>query len=249
MRLYPLPGRGLGSHGIYEELVLPGPRVRDLPYVAANMVSSVDGTASVSGKASGIGSQEDRRVMRVLRSLVDAVMVGAGTLRAEKLNLGLDEPSSRQPLAVIVGGAEDLDLERLVDSSQETLVVTPAETQGTRRSHAGSGEQEDGNPRRLRIPASGRGRVDLESLLKTLRADHGVQRLLVEGGPSLNRALLDANLLDELFLTLAPKLLPGCGPQIILGDPQRPDDSAAGLRLLSVHAAEDELFLRYRVHR
>ncbi len=67
------------------------------------MVSTVDGRTAVSDKAGGIGSPVDRATMRNLRSMVDAVMVGAGTLRAEKLALGLDDgPGVAQPLAVVV---------------------------------------------------------------------------------------------------------------------------------------------------
>ncbi|MDQ3361909.1 MAG: dihydrofolate reductase family protein, partial [Actinomycetota bacterium] len=89
------------------------------------------------------------------------------------------------------------------------------------------------------------GRVDVRALLEVLRTTHGVERLLVEGGPALNRALIDESLADELFLTVAPKLLSGDESAIVRG-------ACAGgeprsLHLLSVHSAGDELFLRYRL--
>jgi riboflavin biosynthesis pyrimidine reductase len=114
LRLYPLPTRDLSARGIYEDLELPPPERSDpsRPYVIINMVSSIDGKVAIEGKSSRIGSETDRRVMRTLRSKVDAVMVGAGTLRAEKLSLGLDECSAgKQPLAVVVTATGDVSLE------------------------------------------------------------------------------------------------------------------------------------------
>jgi 2,5-diamino-6-(ribosylamino)-4(3H)-pyrimidinone 5'-phosphate reductase len=205
------------------------------------MVSSVDGRTSVAGKASGIGSRTDRSAMRAIRSRVDAVMVGAGTLRAEKVDLGLDDPEAAQPLAVIVGGAGGMQIEeRLVlNNGQEALVVLP---QGARSNPTEAGA---GAPRVLRGSGQDAGRVDLRSLLGVLRAEHGVRRLLAEGGPSLNRALVDAGLVDEIFLTVAPKLLTGPESSILSGDPEA--QTTRGLDLISAYAAEDELFLRYRL--
>ena len=80
-----------------------------------------------------------------------------------------------------------------------------------------------------------------------MRASHGIRALLCEGGPTLNRALLDDGLLDELFLTLAPLLVAGEGDvQRDRGRRRRPT-APARLRLLGVLRHEDELFLRYGV--
>src|SRR5918998_1798879 len=136
LRLYPEPGVLSDKGEIYEDLDLPGLANRRLPYVLINMVSSVDGRSSESGKASGIGGPADRGAMRALRSRVDAVMVGAGTLRAEKLNLGLDEPEAEQPLAVVVGGAGGLPvLEHLVRPVGQSVILAvpqkyPAQNNG-----------------------------------------------------------------------------------------------------------------------
>jgi riboflavin biosynthesis pyrimidine reductase len=102
------------KEGIYQGIWFPPSRGRDptRPYVFINMVASVDGKTAVEGKASSLGSAADRSVMRTLRSRADAVMVGGGTLRAEKLSLSLeaDEPGPR-PLAVILTNTGDVPLE------------------------------------------------------------------------------------------------------------------------------------------
>jgi riboflavin-specific deaminase-like protein len=241
LRLYPEPRVLAGEEEIYQDLQLSPAESPLLPYVLVNMVSSVDGRSSVGGKAAGIGSQADRGAMRAVRSRVDAVMVGAGTLRAEKLNLGLDDSDARQPLAVIVGGAGDLPIvERLVGKRQDAILAV---LEGAR------GVPETGRDRLtvIEAPSTGHGRVDLRWLLKSLKSDHAVDRLLVEGGPTLNRAMMDGGLANELFLTLAPKLLFGKEAAIVRGDAGDDQGWSRGLELLSVHSSGSELFLRYRL--
>ena len=248
LRLYPEPGVLADKGEIYDDLHLPDRANRRLPYVLINMINSVDGRSSASGKASGIGGPADRGAMRALRSRVDAVMVGAGTLRAEKLNLGLDEPEAEQPLAVVVGGAGGLPvLEHLVRPAGQAVILAVPQ-----KYPAQNGADTDGSGdglTTLQCPGPRPGRVDLRDLLHALKAEHAVDRLLVEGGPGLNRSLIDAGLVDELFLTVAPKLL--LGPEAaILGATTEDNEVRApsqALALVSVHSAGDEIFLRYRV--
>jgi riboflavin-specific deaminase-like protein len=247
IRLYPLPAQKLPAGAIYQEIEPPPPERRDprRPYVIINMVSSVDGrTATLEGKASPIGSETDRRIMRTLRSKADAVMVGAGTLRAEKLSLGLDEPSGTQPLAVIAtGSGDDVPIERnlIVGEGQEVLVITAQDAPHNLE------ERLRESARVLRTPASPQGAIDLARSIEALKAEHTVELLLIEGGPSLNHAFISDRLADELFLTLAPKLLGGTADQspAILNGPILAD---AHTYLLSAYLAEDELFLRYSLH-
>ena len=202
-----------------------------------NMVSSVNGVASVGGRAAGIGGSADRKAMRELRSRVDAVMVGAGTLRAERMRLGLDDPSLPQPLAVIVCGQKPPPLAGMLlrDSRQRVLLVVPEEAS---RSY----DQlllED--VELMPAPSLSSGRVDLRSALDKLRADHSVSRLLIEGGPTINGALFAQDLVDELFVTIAPSLLPSTGANIVNVQTNHK------LKLLSARAVGDEVFLRYTV--
>lgn len=212
------------------------------PWVTVNMVSSVDGRAAVSGGAADLGSAADRTVMRTLRAKADAVMVGAGTLRAEKLSLGLDSvPFESQPLGVVVSSSPDgLPFRNLVSvGSQRILVITSAVP--TNPTPPGLSFR--------RVPSAEGTGVDVESAVFSLKKEEGVEALLVEGGPSLNAALFSLGLVDELFVTLAPKLI-GAGPigsaDAIVGGITAPNQ-ALGLRLLSAFVAEHELFLRYAV--
>jgi 2,5-diamino-6-(ribosylamino)-4(3H)-pyrimidinone 5'-phosphate reductase len=248
LRLYPPPAREVSA--IYEDLDLPptGDRDRARPYVIINTVSSVDGRTAKEGKTAGIGSITDRRTMRTLRSKADAVMVGAGTLRAEKLSLGLDRTDGvRQPLAIIVTETGEVPLEEhlIVKGGQEVLILlsdaAPKSVVRQLRTLAPV----------MRAPADSAGAVDLEATLRNLKAERGVESLVVEGGPTLNHALISRNLVDELFLTVAPELLGGSADQTLtlLRGPTLPARDRPTLDLLSIHLSGDELFLRYSLAR
>lgn len=236
----------MSAHRIYQDLELPPAGRRDArrPYVLINMVSSLDGRTTVEGGAAHIGGETDRQVMRTLRSKADAVMIGAGTLRAERLSLGLDEPAESQPTAIVLTntGALPLESHLIRHERQRVLVLVPescpeeAVSRLSRRSDV------------LRSPTTRCGAIDMEEALKVLTAEHAVDLLLVEGGPTLNHALISRNLADELFLTLAPKLLGGSRDEalgILKGQRVSPEEPRL-VNLLSVHAAGDELFLRYK---
>ena len=176
--------------------------------------------------------------MRSLRSRVDAVMIGAGTLRAERLSLGLDEEGP-QPVGVIVSSRpEDLPLRNLVSLDKQSVIVLTGGTD--------PGTTDDPAVEFIRVQGSADGRVDLGSALEVLALDHEIGTLLVEGGPSLNASLISLGLVDELFLTLSPKLLSGdVAPPATIVEGAAANDPPTQLRLLSVFAAADELFLRY----
>jgi len=247
LRLYPPPGREVSA--IYEDVNLPPPGHLDAarPYVVVNMVSSVDGRTAAQGKAGGIGSSVDRRAMRTLRSRSDAVMIGAGTLRAEKLSLGLDPSDDVPPLAIIVTDTGNIPLEEnlIVKGGQEVLILlSDAVPEGV-------AERLSKLARVMRAPADPTGAVDLGKALEALRSERGVESIVVEGGPGLNHALISRSLVDELFLTVAPELLGGSPAQTptLLRGPEIPAGDRPTLELVSIHLAGGELFLRYSLAR
>jgi riboflavin-specific deaminase-like protein len=215
-----------------------------------NMVSTVDGKAAVGGTAAGIGSRTDARLMRQVRAAVDAVMHGAGTLRAELVDPRVDTARSRQrvlrglspqPLAVAVSGSLDLDpaSRYLVNGPVGTVILTTASAPAERRERLS---------RYASLLAHDGPTVDLAAALRRLHHEYGVRRLLSEGGPSLNQRLLDAGLIDEVFWTIAPKLAGGHGRATI--DSNQPTTRIrARLDLLSLYEHDGELFARYRLQR
>ncbi len=223
------------------DLAAAAPEAR--PYVVVNMVATVDGRASVAGRTAPISSAADRQIFHALRTRVDAVMVGAGTLRTERYGRLVRDPHRREqrvaaglgadPLAIVVSGRLDLscDLPLLADGASRVVVITASEA-----SIEGCAAQ----VQYLRSSP-----VDLPGVLARLRAEHGVRSILCEGGPSLNAALLACGLIDELFLTTVGKLAGGAGALTIIGS--APVDEPVGVGLRWLLECDGELFARYAV--
>ncbi|CAN5219662.1 pyrimidine reductase family protein [soil metagenome] len=238
-RLLPDPAE-LRAEEIYRDLRFPDPPSHR-PYTTINMVSTADGKITVNDRAGGIGGPVDRLAMRVLRSRVDAVMVGAGTVRAEKINLGVPPDldgiiRGPEPLGIVVSASGDVPLYNLAENSGERLLFLVSDESSREAVEALSAR---GEVRRLREMRGGSGYF---AALSVLRHEYGVRSLLVEGGPSLNHALISSELVDELFLTLAPKLAGGGAGNILSGELF---GGAVEMRLLSVYEADGELYLRY----
>jgi riboflavin biosynthesis pyrimidine reductase len=160
----------------------------DRPFVAMNFAATADGRATIQGVSGPIGSRTDTAMLAGLRKRFDALLIGAGTKRAERY---------------------------------------------------------EGVAQRLVVVESGGGSwADLPELLRTLRAE-GVEALLCEGGPTLHGSLQAAGLVDELFLTIAPKLAGAGAPSILEGGLGQP----IGLRLAWLLEEDGELFARYTVAR
>lgn len=183
-RLLPDPGPTSVSEQL--ETYRPWEEEREgRPFVALNFAATVDGRAAIGGVSGPIGSETDTAMLAGLRKRFDAVMIGAGTKRAE----GYENVSRR--LIVVESGPE--------------------------------------------------GQADVPALLRSLR-DEGVRALLCEGGPTLHGALQADGLVDELFLTIAPKLSGGDAPRIVEG----PLPEVVGLELAWLLEQDGELFARYR---
>ena len=247
LRLFPPPSGTLPAEAAYDDLRWPAPGPTR-PYVAVNMVCTADGRAAVAGRATGIGTRTDRLLMRRLRCHADAVLHGAGTLRAEELTPLVPEPYvatrlarglARQPLAVLVSSSGRLPVERRFFRREDFARVLLTGT-------AGAAALDPAVAAGLRVVVAGERAVDLAAALRALRGELGVRWLLCEGGPTLNHGLLAAGLVDELFLTVAAKLVGSSGPTIVEGAPW-PVEAPVSLELLAIHAEGSELYLRYRV--
>lgn len=249
-RIYPPPYCGVER--IYGDLSFPEstPNAPDLPYVLLNMVSSLDGKVSVQGKSGAIGSRVDRETMRVLRSKVDAVMVGAGTLRAEKVSLVSEGRKEPEPKAIIVTGSLDVPLENLLDSTKEgTLIMVPKAPKGGKAADEEKLKRLFNRANILYCETDMDGRIDFTKALVSLKDGFHVNSLLLEGGPSLSHALVSRGLVSEIFLTLSPKLLGGSRDGSIGILNGKALENAPTPKLISMHKSdpEGELLLRYRV--
>ncbi len=220
------------------------------PLVVLNMISTADGRASLGGRSGPISDRADRALFHELRGVVDGVLVGAGTVRAERYGRMIPDAARRElrrrrglseePLACIVSGrlALDEDVPLLREPSARVAILTASAA--SLPAAAASVEY---------VRTVDGGRLDLAAALEQLRARFDVQSLLCEGGPHLALQLLEADLLDELLLSLSP-LLAGGEPsggealRILAGAELEPP---AELELLAVLRSDSRLFLRYGV--
>jgi riboflavin biosynthesis pyrimidine reductase len=225
--------------GALAELYAPPPP----PWLRVNFVTSVDGAVEVDGVSAGLSGPPDQRVLRLLRRQCDALLIGAGTLRAERYGpmvLGEQERAWRRdqglpehPRLVVVSGSLSLDPGQpaFAEAPVRPLVLTQ-ETAPAARQAALAATTE--------VVTAGIGMVDLGAALLLLH-QRGLTRILCEGGPHLLGELTAANLVDELCLTVSP-LLAGAGAGRITAGLTSP---LREMSLRHVLAAGDTLFLRY----
>lgn len=257
-RLLP-PGRPTGVEQLVDELACPregnladraaaGSRSR--PYLLLNMISTADGRATLGGRSGAIGGQADRELFHGLRTAVDAVMAGAGTVRAERYGRLVRDEHRRairrerglaeEPLACIVSGRLALtsEIPLLADPDARVAIVTAS----------AASLPEDCRADVEYVRTTRDGVLDLPSAMSELRGSLGVRTMLCEGGPHLNSQLLAEGLVDELFLSLSPKLAGGEETSETLRIVSGPElDPPVALELVGALEHDSHLFLRYRV--
>lgn len=252
---------------LYGPLSFPAPTRS--PYVIGNFVSTLDGVVALTESGHGGGGEisgskaQDRMLMGLLRAVADAVVVGAGTLRADPVHLWTADyvfpaltvayqalrnalGKSGPPLNVVVtaSGKLDMTLPVFQSGTVPTLIVTTP--QGAQRVES------------TPLPASvsvrtvqANGTISAHMVLEAIAQSRATDVILVEGGPHLMGDFLAERCLDELFLTLAPQV---AGRAAGEGAPERPGFVAGKLfapdtplwgTLISIHRSGSHLFLRY----
>lgn len=212
------------------------------PFLFTNFALTVDGRATIDGRSGSIGSETDTALLVALRMEADAVLIGAGTMRAEGYGRIVADPAKREarerrglapdPLMVIVSNRLELpwDAPLFTAGAGEVVVFTSAERE----------PPETATPMEV---VRHEHRVNLVELARWLRAERDVRSLLSEGGPTLHAELLAAGLVDELFITRAPRIAGGAGPGLFAGL----EAHTRELELVWLCEADGELYARYRV--
>lgn len=214
------------------------------PFVRCNMITSLDGAISVNGRSGMLGGPADTRVFQTLRSLADVILVGAGTMRSEGYGPGRVPDDVRDqrvergqqavpPIAVVTrSGHLDWSSPFFTEAEARPIIFTTGDSAKEARTRAQNVAE---------LVVAGDARADATVIVDYLhRAGH--RSVLLEGGPALNADVVDAGLLDELCLTLSPRLVVGDGPRVLAGPELMPP-----LDLDVVHLLEEDGFLFYRL--
>ena len=171
------------------------------PYIRSKLAMSVDGkTAMASGESQWITSQDARQDVQKLRAQSSVILTGIGTVLTDDPSLSV-RPGDwypqgelvRQPLRVVIDSNLRIPLNaKILNSEAETLVVSikPSDKKGVN----------------VMVIQADRGHVDLKKLMNRL-AEREINDVMVEAGSKLNGALVQAGLVDQLVIYMAPKLL------------------------------------------
>ncbi|MEP6671057.1 MAG: RibD family protein [Chthoniobacter sp.] len=225
----------------------PSPR----PFVTANFAITWDARISTRNNTPAtFSSPRDKRRLVEIRAECDAILASAKTIAADNMTMGLPDPDLRAtrtsrhqaayPLRVLLTNSGRINPKlRIFEKTFSPIVIfsTTRMTAPTRHALAPKAD--------LWLHDSPA--VDLAAMLTTLRTEYAVKRLVCEGGSQVFRALLLAGLIDELHLTLAPRIFGGrAAPTLtsLAGDylPQ-----STNLRLRSMEVVAGECFLRYAI--
>jgi riboflavin biosynthesis pyrimidine reductase len=265
-KVLPLPP--LLAH-LYGHLRMSLPRSH--PHVFSNFVSTLDGVVSLSEKGHASGGDisgfnaQDRMVMGLLRAIADVVIVGSGTLRADRRSVWtagaiypeladeyrrLSDALGKRglPLNVVVSGNGAIDLGLPVFASGKVPALIITTTAGAKRLR----KQNAPDSVEIRAIRRSRSAIPASAILDEVCRVSGGKMILVEGGPRLLGDFYAARLLDEQFLTLAPQIagrdVDDRRLSLVMGKAFAPRDPLWGT-LIDVRRGSSHLFLRYAFHK
>lgn len=246
-----LPAGTVDPESAYMDLDLPAGTER--PYTVLTMISSLDGKAVVgpAGSTWGLGTEVDHLLFKQIQRNCDAVIVGAGVMRVDDIPYPRITPEEAErrtlrglrpkPLWIVVSGSGRVspDLRIFRADPADTLVVTTSEGEGAALAALAG---------KSTVRAFGGRTVDIPALMHALRTEFGIRRLNSVGGPILNGRMLEEKAIDELFLTLAPKIQNGRHAVTLFEGQAFAAGHLVGASLVSLYRSGDELYLRYRLH-
>ena len=195
-RVHPAPHARVTVHEAYSVVREPHDH---RPWIGLCMVTSLDGTVAVRGSSGGLGNANDLDVLLTLRTIADVIVVGAGTVRGE----GYGPPRTPGQRIGVVTNRGSVDPEDPLFTSGAGFVIAPESAVVDER---------------VDVLRAGDETVNLALAFERLHEIvPGVRYAQAEGGPTLNAALLEADLIDELDLTISSRLSGGPGPRLTHG--------------------------------
>ncbi len=229
---------------------MPAPKLQR-PFVTANFALTWDGRISTrKGTPSDFSSPRDKRRLIEIRAECDAILASAKTISADNMTMGLPDPALRRarlqrgqseyPLRVLLTNSGRIDPTLQIFTKDFSRILIFSTTRMPARTRAALADRAD-----LWLHESST--VNLPAMLATLRSDYGVKRLVCEGGAQVFRSLLTAGLVDELHVTLAPRIFGGRTAPTLTSTAGNFLPKSVALKLRATEVVDGECFLRYRV--
>lgn len=218
------------------------------PYVILNAAMTLDGKIVTAKNSSNISGEEDLKRVHELRREVDGIMVGIGTVLA-------DDP--RLTVHKVDATPQDNPVRIVVDSKLRTPIAARITNKDARTIIAGANEFkydflvsdrcEVFRKRDVEFFFSGDKRVDLNALMDYL-ASEGIEKLMLEGGATLNFSMIKEGLIDEIRICIAPKVVGGVNAKTLFdGEGFDTMDEGVDLELIDSYRLAKDLILTYKV--
>jgi riboflavin biosynthesis pyrimidine reductase len=239
-RLFPSPPGLVALDVVYG----PMPAAGAGSWVRLTMIAGVDGATAIGGVSGGLGCPADQQLFQLNRAFADVILVAAGTMRAEGYGPAPMPPALQDerrargqdpvpPIAVVSRSCSfEWDAPFFTDAVARPIVITAGRAPEVSRARAAAVAD---------LVVAGHDGVDLVAALATLK-ERGLRRVAAEGGPSLNGALARVGLIDEVCLTVSPRLVAGDSKRVLVGEEL---DVPQSLGLTSACREGAFLFLRY----
>ncbi len=210
------------------------------PYVILNAATTLDGKIATKDGDSKISSKEDINRLHELRKEVDAVLIGVGTVLADNPALTVRHAEGSNPIRIVADSrARTPPDSKVLDDSAPTIIATS--------NKAAAPDVQKLRDVGAQVIIAGEGVVDLSKVLQQLY-NQGVKKLLLEGGSELNWSMLKQGLVDEVRITVSPRIIGGVGAKSLVGgDGVSKISDSIKLELCSVQKSEGDVLLVYKV--
>lgn len=204
------------------------------PHVILNCAMSLNGKIGKEGERVRLSNEEDKKRVHELRSKVDAIMVGINTILTDNPKLTAHHAEEkRNPTRVVIDSKARTPMDaNVLNQKAETIIAMSEKASPSRRKKL---------KKKAEVISTGKERVNLTNLLERLEGK-GIKKILLEGGGTLNKSMIEEGLVDEIYVTVAPTLLEK-GISIINGEL----DSEVRMRLSGINQLGDQVILHYEL--
>ena len=218
------------------------------PYVILNAAMTLDGKIATATGSSNISGKKDLERVHEIRKECDGIMVGIGTVLADDPRLTvhkIDAKPEDNPIRVVVDSKCRTPMDaRITNSDAKTIIAVANEYKDELKQ---SEKYETFKNRGVKFFFSGGERVDLVALMSYLH-EEGIDKLMLEGGSTLNFSMIEAGLIDEISICVAPMIVGGANAKTFFdGDGFDTMDEAIRLELIDSYSLDKDFILKYKV--